>query len=191
MPYGVDDFKIRTGLPQLPDDNIPPELYGSFLYVYQAIQNLQRGVSEYCGVDAPDVASRPILTPFDTLLSSNLTRMYPVASVAILRGQIVNLFDNAGSLGARLADASSATTMAHGIANEDAAPGAQFEMYLGTALVSSIGSLTIGTTYYLSTAAGSVQNLRPTVPGEIVQPVGLALGPSTFAMNIPLYFEQL
>lgn len=191
MPYGVDDFKIRTGLPQLPDDNIPKELYGAFLYVYQAIQNLQRGTSEYAGIDAPASDIRGELTYQDTLLMGNLTRMYPYAAVAIARGQMVNLYNDAGTLKARLAVATSGSTMAHGIANEAAAIGQQFEMQWLRATVDSVGGMALGTLYYLSTVAGSIQSARPAVAGQIVQPIGLALADATLAMDISLYFQQL
>ena len=191
MPYGVDDFKIRTGLPQLPDDNIPKELYGAFLYVYQAIQNLQRGTSEYAGIDAPASDIRGELTYQDTLMMGNLTRMYPYAAVAIARGQMVNLYNDAGTLKARLAVATSGSTMAHGIANEAAAIGQQFEMQWLRATVDSVGGMTLGTLYYLSTVAGSIQSARPAVAGQIVQPIGLALADATLAMDISLYFQQL
>ena len=191
MPYGIDNFRIRTGLPQLPDDNIPKELYGTFLYLYQAIQNLQRGTSEYCGIDAPASDIRDQLTYTDTLLSGNLTRMYPVAAVAISRGQVVNLYNDAGVLKARLAVATGASTMAHGIANETVSAGAQFEMNFLRGTIESVGGMTLGTLYYLSTSAGSIQSARPSVAGQIIQPVGLALGAATLAMDIPLYYQQL
>lgn len=191
MPYGVDDFKIQTGLPQLPSDNVPKELYGIFLQVFQAIQNLQRGVSSYSGIDAPDADVINELTYQDTLLSGNLTRMYPIAGIAITRGQVVNLYNDAGVLKARLADANSATTMAHGVANETVLAGARFEMNWLRATIDSIGGMTLGTLYYLSTTAGAVQSARPAAVGDIIQPVGFALATATMALDISLYYQQL
>lgn len=191
MPYGVDDFKIQLGLPQLPPDETPRELYGIFMYVFQAIQNLHRGVSSYCGIDAPDSDVRDQLTYQDTLLSGNLTRMYPIAAVNISRGQVVNLYNNAGALNARLAVATGASTMAHGIANASALAGERVEINWLRGTLDSVGGMTLGTLYYLSTTAGAVQSTRPVGVGQIVQPVGLALASDTLLMDIPLYFQQL
>lgn len=188
---GIDSFKIQLGLPQLPDESISPELYGQLLPIYRALQNLLRGTSQYCGIDAPDSSLWSELTYQDTLLESQLTRLYPIASVAINRGQVVNLFNSAGVLNARLAQATSAATMMHGVANTAAAPGQRFEMYWMRALLDSIGGLTIGQLYYLSTVAGAVQSARPAAAGNIIQSAGLALAGSTFLMDCTLQYIQL
>ena len=191
MPYGVDDYKIQLGLPQLPPDETPKQLYRLFMYVFQAIQNLHRGVSSYCGIDAPDTDVIDQLTYQDTLLSGNLTRMYPIAGVAIARGQVVNLYDNAGALNARLAVATGASTMAHGVANAAAAPGQRVEINWLRGTLDSIGGMTLGSLYYLSTTPGAVQSTRPVGAGEIVQPIGFALASATMALDISLMYEQL
>jgi len=190
MPQ-IDSFKIQTGLPLLPDDSVPPQIYGAFLYLHQAIQNLQRGISQYTGIDSYPSSDWSSLTYPDTLLESQLTRMYPIASVVIARGQVVNLFNNAGVLNARLAVASGASTMAHGIANTSAGIGERLELNWLRGVLDSVGGMTLGTLYYLSTVAGAVQPGPPVNPGELVQPVGLALASSTLLMDIPLSFRIL
>lgn len=191
MPYGVDDFKIQLGLPQLPPDETPKELYGLFMYVFQAIHNLHRGVSSYCGIDAPDVDIRDQLTYQDTLLGGNFTRMYPIAAVNISRGQVINLYNNAGALNARLAVATGASTVAHGIADASVLAGERVAINWLRGTLDSVGSMTLGTLYYLSTTAGAVQSTKPVNVGEIVQPIGLALASDTLLMDIPLSFQQL
>lgn len=186
-----DNFRIQLGLPVLPSDDVPPELYGTFMTVYQAIQNLLRGVSQYCGVDAPVPEIQSQVTYQDTLLSGNLTRMYPIASVAISRGQAVNLFNNAGVLNARLAQATSASTMMHGVANTTVTAGQRVEINFLRGTLDSIGGLTLGTLYYLSTVAGAVQSGRPAAAGNIIQPAGLALASATFALECNLSYIQL
>jgi hypothetical protein len=192
MTYGVDNYKIQLGLPALPDDNVPSELYDNFYQLHRAIQNLLRGVSQYCGIDANSSDIWSSLNYTDTLLESNLTRMYPIAGSAISRGQMVNLYNNAGVLNARPAQANSMSTMAHGIANSAAAAGNRIEMFWLRGLVDSIGSMTVGTLYYLHpTVAGAVQNAAPVTAGQIVQPVGLALAAATLNMDITLIPKQL
>jgi hypothetical protein len=191
MGFEITSSKIQVYLAQTPPESLPPELYAQFSALYSAIQLLQVGISRYAGVDPQDVSARPFLIYQDTLLETNLTRMYPTASVAIARGQIINLFDNAGVLQARLAQANSATTRAHGVANEAAAPGAQFEMYWRRGCIDSIGGMTLGSEYYLSpTVAGAIQTTRPTVVGQIIQHMGLALSANTLQLDIsPLHIQ--
>lgn len=188
----TDNYKIVLGLPALPSDTTPPELYDDFLLVYRAIQNLLRGVSRYVGVDAPaaDTWSGQLFS--DTLLQGNLTRLYVPASVAIARGQVVNLFDNAGVLSARLADAAGAATMAHGVANSAAAaPGDLIELNWLRGFIDSIGGMTTGKLYWLSTVPGGVQDIAPSSAGQIQQPIGLALAPAQMALDISLSYRQL
>lgn len=186
MPNGVDNFKIQLGLPQFPPDSIPQELYPHFSDLHRAIQNLLRGVSQYCGIDSQPTDTWSSLNYEETLLTGNLTRMYPVADVAILRGQVIKLFNSGGVLKAGLAQANGLANMAHGVANSSAAPGQVLEVNIGQALLDSIGSLTIGTMYYLASGvAGATQNVAPVAAGQIVQPIGLALGPNTLLMQIP------
>ena len=187
MAANKESYKIQLGLGVQPPDTVPPELYEYFAGLYRATANLNRGVSQYCGVDSQPADAWDSLVYPDTLLEGNLTRMYPIAAVTIAAGQTVNLYNDAGVLKARLAQATGLATMAHGVANTAGVIGSRFEMYWGRALLDSIGLLTIGTLYYLSAAvAGAVQNVAPSVAGQIVQPVGLALGTSTLIMNLPL-----
>lgn len=187
-----DSYKIQLGLPVLPSDQLPPDLYDDFLSVYRALQNLLRGVSQYAGIDAPSSDTWSAQQFADTLLQGNLTRLYVPATVAISRGQVVNLFNNSGTLGARLAVATGAATMAHGVANSAATGAGQIiEINWLRGWIDSIGGMTPGTLYWLSTTAGAVQNTAPSVAGQIQQPIGLALTATQMALDIPLSFRQL
>lgn len=184
--YGVDNYKIQLGLPPFPSDSIPQELYSHFSDVHRALQNLLRGVSQYAGIDAPSKDTWASLNYNETLLTGNLTRMYPVANVAIQRGQAINLFNSGGTLQARLAQANGLANMAHGVANSAAAAGETFECNIGQGLIESIGGLVPGTMYYLSAgAAGAIQNVAPVAAGQIVQPIGIGLDATTLLMQIP------
>jgi len=187
-----DNFKIQTGLGQLPPDDLQADLYDDMLLLYRAIQNIQRGVSQFCGIDQQDPTAWGSLTYADTLLQGNLTRMYVVASVAISRGQVVNLFNNAGVLNARLARGDSAATMAHGIANNSVGISGILELNWQRGTIDSISGMVVGALYYLSpTVAGAVQTVRPSTAGHIIQPVGLALTGATMALESSLSYIQL
>lgn len=181
---------IVLGLEDLPSDTVPPQVYDDFLKLHRAVKNLADGVSRYAGVDAPTPDTWPYLLYQDTILTQNHTRIYPVADVNITAGQLVNLYNNAGVLRARLASANSASTMAHGIAMQSVTAGNQFEMYWLRGLVNTIGGMTVGTLYWLSPTSGAVQNIAPNVAGTIQQAIGVAVQSALMIMDIPLYYKQ-
>lgn len=188
----TDNFIIQTGLPVLPADDLPGELQDDFLTVFRAIQNLQRGVSRYCGIDAPDSADWAQTVYSDTLLTGNLTRLYVIAGAAISRGQIVNLYNNAGVLNARLAQANAASTMAHAIANSSASAGQVVELNFLQGWINSIAGMTVGALYYLSpSVAGAITATRPSTVGQIIQSIGVALTSAQLAASISLQYQQL
>ena len=185
----IDNNRIILGLPALPSDELPAQLYSDFLVVHRAIRNLLDGVSRLSGIDPPAEDEWSQLPVSATLLSGNLTRMYPIATEAIAAGQAVNLIDS-GGLKARLASANSASTLAHGIATTAALAGSPVEMNWLRALVSSVGGMTTGALYWLSPVAGSIQDVAPTVAGTIQQPIGLAASPIQLIMDISLSYKQ-
>lgn len=182
--------RIVLGLPSLPSDGLPPAVYNEATLLYRAINNLAQGISLYAGVDPIEQADWSQYPPSATILSANLTRIYPIAGAAISVGQIVNLYSNAGVLNARLANASGAGTMAHGIANTSAAIGQRLEMQWLRCYNFSIGGMTIGTLYWLSTVAGAIQNVAPAAAGTIAQPIGVAVAASELIMDISLSYKQ-
>ncbi len=192
IPYGVVNSKIITGLPQIPPEGTPPELYDLFFLVFRAIQQLQTGVTKYAGIDPEVQEYWNSLIHQDTLLESNLTRMYPIASVPISRGQLVNLYSDAGVLKARLAKADSMTTLAHGIANSSAAAGEQLELWWMRGCSDALSGMTVAAQYWLSpTTAGAVTATIPVAVGQIVQSVGFALTTTLLQLDINSQPQQL
>jgi hypothetical protein len=181
--------RITIALPSLPNNELNPILYAELSIIYRAIRNLLDGVSKLTGIDSTAQEEWALTPESSTILTGNATKMYPVASELVSIGQLVNLFDNAGTLGARLASANSATTVAHGIAASPAGPGGRFEMQYLRSYVASIGGMVPGTLYYLSTTAGAIQNLPPLAAGTIQQPVGVAVTSSGLLLDISLSFK--
>jgi len=186
----IDNSKIILGLPNLPPDTLPPWAFSALLPIHTAIKNLADLVSQYTGIDAPDSSEWAATPASATILTGNATRLYPVADVAINPGQLVNLFNSGGVVKARLASASSAATMAHGIANTAGVPGSNFEMQWLRCFTQLIGGMTPGTLYYVSTTPGAVQSAAPVAGGTIRQPAGLALAASQLILDLPLSFIQ-
>ena len=107
--------------------------------------------------------------------SSGSPQITATAGVAISAGQLVNLYNNSGTLTAKVADCSTGLP-AMGFATAAIASGATGTIQL-LGLNASLASLTPGTQLFLGTA-GAVSSTPPTTSGYIVQPVGYAVSAS-------------
>lgn len=92
---------------------------------------------------------------------------------AIAAGDWVNIYDNGGTPSVRKADASSKITRAHGFVLAAFADGASATVYTSGSNTAVTGQ-TAGTVF-LSTTAGLGSNTPPTLSGEIVQQIGVAV----------------
>lgn len=110
-------------------------------------------------------AETVIVPAFGTLAASNL----------------VNLFNDAGTIKARQADNSSAATFANGFVLNPYTAGQDATVYFG-GLVSGLAGLTPGIAF-LHNVPGASHHVVTTTSGAIVQKVGLAINATT------LYFE--
>lgn len=183
----ADNSKILLGLPSLPPDTIDPKLWGEFLTIYRAMQNLLNGVSEFTGIDGPDALEIASMDPAKYLLGANVARHYPITDVNVVRGQLVAI-GGAGHVG--FATATNGAAIAYGVANANAAAGTRVEV-ITSGLTTAIGGMTPGTLYYLSPTLGAIQNLRPVAAGQVIQPIGWAVSSGQMLLNISSYYHQL
>lgn len=102
------------------------------------------------------------------------------ASATITAGQLVNIYNNAGALGVRPADNTSAGSEANGYATAGITSGASGSVNLGPGSVTGLTSLTVGSRYYLGTV-GAITTTAPSTTGNVVQSVGIAT--STTALD--------
>lgn len=98
-----------------------------------------------------------------------------VAFETLAAGDVVNLFDDSGTLKARKADASAAFTKSvHGFVKANVTSAQNATVYFeGT--ISGLTGLTIGAKYFLSATAGTLTTTAPTTAGHIMQYVGVAV----------------
>ncbi len=100
------------------------------------------------------------------------------ASEALGAGKFVNLWNDAGTLKARLADSSNGR-YAHGFVKDAAAPGNPATVYPLDVNNTSLAGLIVGSRYYLGTAGGVINiALDPTDAGnanKVHQYLGVAL----------------
>jgi hypothetical protein len=94
-----------------------------------------------------------------------------VASEALVAGDFVNIFDNAGTPNCRKADSSNGRA-AHGFVLIAVASAANATVYLGGSNTARTG-LVSGSQYYLSTS-GNIATTAPSAAGQIIQNMGAA-----------------
>jgi hypothetical protein len=105
------------------------------------------------------------------------------ASEALSAGDLVNVYNNAGTVAARKADGSAEGKEANGFVLASVASGAQATVYFGRVL-SGLSGLTIGARYYLSaTTAGAVTATPATGAGKIDQYIGKAISATEIAFE--------
>ena len=184
VTYTVDSqIDVRLSAQPETDD---PALFGQLALVYNAIRQLQIGITDYAGVGQKEQSTWSQLSPLDSVRIQNLNRLYVQASEAIGLGEVINFHDSGGgALRVRKANASSGTPRpAHGYCSTigGIANGAYGEVIVGVGLCSFITGLALGVTYYLSTTAGLITNVKPAGP-NLQQPVGFAVGGSLLYFN--------
>lgn len=97
------------------------------------------------------------------------------ASEALSAGNLVNLWNDAGTLKARKADATTTGKDANGFVLAGISSGATGTVYLEEGVISGLSGLTLGSIYYLHTTAGGLTTTVPSSSGNVVQEVGKAL----------------
>ncbi len=104
------------------------------------------------------------------------------SSENLVAGDFVNLYDNAGTINARKADANN-HRRAHGFVLAAVTSPANATVYWGD-INNQKSGLTVGAEYFLSETAGAVVTPAPTTAGSIVQRVGVAQSATELVVDI-------
>ena len=111
------------------------------------------------------------------------------ASEALAENDVVNLWDDSGTLKARKADATDDTKPVHGYVKEGVTLGNNATVFTDGFLPGT--GLTIGSKYFLSTTPGTVTTTAPSGEDEIVQPVGVAVSATRIKFEpMPIYIVR-
>jgi hypothetical protein len=175
---------FKLNLDQVADD---PKLRKA----YFGIQNVAYYLAKYTGRFQEQSANYSQLG-FENL-NTNQLRFYAQANGAISTNDLVYFTASGTTVKANRAQANAMATAAKAVYIGATAlvAGDWAEFILSPALLITIG-LTPGTTYYLSTTvAGGIQSTRPTVAGQIVQDIGVALSDTTLLCNPSKHTELL
>jgi hypothetical protein len=96
------------------------------------------------------------------------------ASEALTGGNLVNVWDDSGTLKIRKADATTAGKEANGYVLASVSSAASGTVYFEQ-IITGLSSLTLGAVYYLSTTAGGITTTAPSASGNVVQRIGRAI----------------
>jgi hypothetical protein len=97
-----------------------------------------------------------------------------VASEALSAGNFVNIWNNAGTLNVRKADATAVGKEANGFVLAAVSSSATATVFSASNMNTQLTGLTVGAVYYLDTTAGGVTTTAPSATGNLVQRLGRA-----------------
>lgn len=179
QPSSTYNSLIQLGLPaSVPDNLTNPEIVSAYKILSSGILNLLRAFEQYGGVTAKDVTEWDYLSPDDTILVSNLYRLYVKASENLNYYDFVNFHNVAGVLNVRKATSydGAAPRRAHGFCNiaGGVLSGNKTEVIVKTGIIPITGILP-GQEIYLSTTAGVASLTPDTTAGHLEQHLGTGI----------------
>ena len=104
------------------------------------------------------------------------------ASETLAANDLVNVYDNGGTLSVRKASATDATKPADGFVDAGCSAASVAKVFQRGAIAGS--GLTSGAVYYLSTTGGAVTTTAPAVTGNVVQQIGKAISATQLLVDI-------
>lgn len=113
-----------------------------------------------------------------------------VASENLSAGDVVNLWNDAGTIKMRRADADNGRAI-DGFVVAAVANGATGTVNIEEGVITGLDGLTIGAIYWLSTTAGALTVTAPTGTGVLAQIAGKALSASEFLFKPQAAIEQV
>lgn len=158
----------------------------------QFINNIAFSMNVDAGVGSRVISQWQMLAGSSTtLLANNHNRLYAVAGEALAYGDIVNIYDNAGVLNVRKADATTNAKPADGFNNtpQNLAIGDVGEFILAHGILPATG-LTIGQRYFLSTTAGIMSTTPAVAVGNIEQYLGVAISSTALFFNSQYWIQH-
>lgn len=175
-------LSVNTGLPATPDA-VDRELLREITRIYNAINIVAFSMDANTGA-LPPIPTEYVDVGLSDILVQHTSRMYPIFDDTVIAGAMINVYNVAGVLHARLARALDGTKPARGFATAAVTSGDRGELIL-LGLHSQLTGLTPGTLYYLSAASitGQITSAAPAVTGNLVQPVGVALSSTAIWFN--------
>lgn len=146
------------------------ELSSGQLAEVEAIQS-SAGAGDAGKIAALDAAGRFSTTMMPVGIGPDVKEVE--AAEALVAGNLINFYDDSGTMKARKADCSNGRR-AHGFVLSGFDSAATATVYLDSSINTALAALTSGTIYYLSTS-GAVSDTAPSTAGYLSQEVGISL----------------
>lgn len=105
------------------------------------------------------------------------------ASEALAAGDLVNLYNNAGTINARKADATAEGKECHGFVKAAVANAATATVFTSGNILTGLTGLTPGARQYVATSPGARTETPPATAGNVVQMVGVAVSATSIAFE--------
>lgn len=172
--------------PTTPD----PKLYEQLLPIYQSLQTLQQALTTFTGNVPPFQEYWDTQQVPETIFPEFQNRLFPIFSQNVSAGAMINLWNDAGTLKARNANATDNTKPAWGYAPAAVVSPARGEVVIFNGLCQNIGGMTPAQRYWLHTVDGQIINAAPVAAGNIEQVVGVALASTLLYFMPALDFIQ-
>lgn len=170
-PSGIKDQQVAAALQQ----------------VYNSMQQIIFAFVNNCGIGPQPASNWSQLSGVtSTLLRGNMNRFYSLATETILYGAVINLYaTTAAQIAVRNAVASDHLHWADGYCNvpSGVVSGGYGEFILKSGVI-PVNGATVGSRYWLSTAAGNINIAAVTGAGMLEQYIGIALTSKTILMDI-------
>lgn len=168
---------IELPLPELPGSGHKEDIYNEFVAVFNSLRRIQSVLNVELGLASASSEVLPNLAIGDGI-SPAKNKIYVELTQAANFGQLLSIHTSGGAAKARLATNTGEATRCWGICNTlgSHGVGAIIECVLGPCLIESIGGMTPGQEYYLSSTPGAITNVPdPLTETNIRQSIGLAL----------------
>lgn len=105
------------------------------------------------------------------------------ASEALAAGDLVNLYNNAGTINARKADATAEGKECHGFVKAAVANAANATVFTSGNILTGLTGLTPGARQYVATSPGARTETPPATAGNVVQMVGVSVSATSIAFE--------
>lgn len=177
MPTG---FRYSTPL-IIPDssDSKDRDTQNEINYIFNALRTLAVQLDLLTGGLSPLKTDWPSYVPDGAYAGGKQFKVYANCSANIAYGAMVNLYNVAGVLTARPAQANGFAKAASGFCDVSGGftSGTVGEFICGPGINHGIGGLTIGNWYFLdpATATGQVTATQPSAIGQVIQLCGIAI----------------
>lgn len=106
-----------------------------------------------------------------------------IASEALAANDLVNLYNNAGTINARKADATTEGKEANGFVKSSVSNGAAATVYTSGNIITGLSGLTPGARQFLAITAGQRTETPPSAAGNVVMLVGVAASATTLVFE--------